>query len=103
MGVYRHLGLPGRKGVRWDRVFKRWDLGVLAVVRIGLSGGIRRGSHVFHRTLLWSRNDVSIVWVGPVWVVMPFESHMTRWLVHETWSGFDGGRNVGVEGPFHLC
>jgi hypothetical protein len=77
-------------------------LGVLTAVRIRLAGGMRRGSEVFPRTPLWSRNDTTIVWVGPVWVVRPFGSHISRWSMHEAWSGFDGGRNVGVEGPSYL-
>ena len=76
-------------------------LGVLTVVKIGLVGGMRRGSEVFPRTQLWSRNDIAIVWVGPGWVVRPFGSHMTIGSMHEAWLGFDGDRNVEVEGPSH--
>ncbi len=66
-------------------------LGVLAVLMIGLAGGMKRGSDTFPRTLLWSRNDVVIVWVGSIWVVRPFESYMAIWQMHEAWSRFDGG------------
>jgi len=37
------------------------SLGILAVVTIGLAGGMRRGSEIFPRIPLWSRNDVAIV------------------------------------------
>jgi hypothetical protein len=77
-------------------------LEVLAVVMIGLAGRTRRGSETFPKTLLSPRNDVAIVWVGPIWVVRPVGSHMAMWSMHEVWSGFDGGRNVGVVGPSHL-
>ena len=77
-------------------------LGVLAVVMIELAGGIRRESESFPRTPLWSRNDVAIVWVAPIWMARPFGSHMAIWSMHEAWSGFDGGRNVGVVGPSRL-
>ena len=71
-------------------------LGVLAVVMVWLSGRRRTGSETFPRTPLWSRNDVGIVWVGPVRVIRPFGSHMTMWSMHEAWFGFDGGITVGV-------
>ena len=71
-------------------------LGVLAVVMVGLAGGRRRGSEIFPRTPLWSRNNVGIVWVGPVRVIRPFGSHMAMCSMHEAWFCFDGGRNVGV-------
>ena len=77
-------------------------LGVLAVGIIELAGGMRRGSETFPRTPLWSRNDVAIVWVGPIWVVRPCGSHMAILSMHEACSGFDGGRHVGVVGPSHL-
>jgi len=77
-------------------------LGVLAVFRIGLAGGMRRGSGAFPRTPLWSRNDVVILYLGLIWVIRDCGSHMARWSMHEAWSSFDGKRNVGVEGPSHL-
>ena len=77
-------------------------LGVLAVVTVGLAGGMRRGSETFPRTPLWSRNDVAIVWVGSLWMARLFGSHIVMWSMHEAWSGLDGGRNVGVVGPSHL-
>ena len=78
-------------------------LGVLAVVTIGLAGGMRRGGETFPRTPLWSRNHVAIVWVGSLWVARPFGSHMLMWSMQEACSSFDGGRNVGVVGPSHLA
>ena len=77
-------------------------LGVLAIVTIGLAGGMSRGSETFPRTPIWSRIDVAIVSVGSLWVARPFGSHMAMWSTHEAWSGLDGGRNVGVIGPTHL-
>ena len=82
--------------------FNVGTLGVLTVVKIGFVGGMRRRSEAFSRTPLWSRNDVAIVWVGPIWVVRPFGSHMAMWSMHEAWSGFYGGRNVGFVGPSRL-
>jgi hypothetical protein len=82
--------------------FNVGTLGILAVVMIGLAGGMRRGSETFPRTPLWSRVDVAISWVGPIWVVRPFGSHMAIWSMHEAWSGFDERRYVGVVGPSHL-
>jgi hypothetical protein len=76
-------------------------LGVLAVVTIGLAGRMCR-CVTFPRTPLWSRNDAAIVWVGSLWVERPSGSHMEMWSMHEAWSGFDGGRNVGIGGPSHL-
>jgi len=78
------------------------NLWVHAVFRIGLAGGMRRGSESFPRTLLWSRNDEAIVYVGSIWVMRDCGSHMARGSMHEAWSGFDGGRLVEVEGPSHL-
>ena len=77
-------------------------LKVMPVDGIGGAGGMRRGSEVLPRTPPWSRNDVAIVWVGPIWVVRPFGSHMARWLMHVVWSSFDRGRNVEVVGPARL-
>ena len=74
----------------------------MAVVTFGLAGGMRRGSANFTKTPLWSKNDAVIVWVGPLWVVRLFWSHMAMWSMHEACSGFDGGRNVGAVGPSHL-
>ena len=58
---------------------------------------MRRRSEALPRTPLWSRNDVGIVRVGSLWMTMSFGSQMVRWSMHVAWSGFDGGRNVGVE------
>ena len=58
-------------------------LGVLTVFMIGLAGEMRRGSEAFPRTPLWSRNDVLIAWVGPIWVVRLFGSHMAIWSMYE--------------------
>ncbi len=78
-------------------------LGVLAVLTVGLAGGMRSGSEIFPRTPLWSRNDVAIVRVGSLWVARPFGPHIVMWSMHEACSDFDGGRNVGVVGPSHLA
>ena len=60
-----------------------WTLGVLAVDTIGLASGMRKGRATFPRTPLWSRNDVAIVWVGPLWFVRLFRSHMAMLSMHE--------------------
>ena len=65
--------------------------GVLAIVRIGFAGGMRRRSEALPRTPLWSRNDVAIVWVGSSWDVRSCGFHMARWSMHVAWSGFDEG------------
>ena len=77
-------------------------LGGLPGVTVGSAGGMSRGREIVPRTPLWSRNDVAIVWVGSLWVARFCGSHMVMWSMHETWSGLDGGRNVGVVGPSHL-
>ncbi len=71
--------------------------GVLAAHKVGVAGGIRRGSEALPRTPLWSRNNVGIVRIGSLWMTRSFGSQMVRWSMHVAWSGFDGGRNVGVE------
>ena len=53
-------------------------LGVLAVFRIGLAGGMRRGSEAFSRTPLRSRNNVAIVCVDPISVMRDCGSHRAR-------------------------
>ena len=104
MGVYLHLGLPRRKGVRWDRVFKRWDPWGPGrrYGRVGRWDEEGNGSEICPRTPLWSRNEVAIVCVGSLWVARPFGSHMAIWSMQEAWSGFEGGREVGVVGPSDL-
>ncbi len=50
--------------------------GVMADLLGTGAGGTRSGIEVVPRTPLWSRNDVPIVCVGPVWVVRPFGSQI---------------------------